>query len=580
MQRDEHLRARCSDARMCEGAFGPSASIVLPRPAVRRRSSRAPLEVSTAAPGSIVLVDRHAGRRVRDVDERGGAPSASVRAPARTCSVMSSELRPPLGPKAGSPARAGILRDPCRRPREQPRRLPRRGGSLHRGARRGVLPPLRGPQGELELEPIYERFADLTTLEHGSRSARPERRPRASRELWQLRLRGLPRQPDARGGGGDRGARGHARGDGRRREDPLPDAPPDDRERGRPRAARAARPRDVRADRGAPEPGLPRRREASRGNARARRRRPTASSTSASASRSRSSPTQCARVPRRDRGSCTRTRFDRASARAASACRSTRPARWDVLRLFRAPRVGRGLPRRPDGAGARGTLDGLGIDLARRQNVHLDLEQRPQKSPRAFCAPIEVPDSVMLVIKPIGGAGRLARASSTRPGTRSTSRTSPATCRWSSGGSATTRSPRAGRCCSSTWSTSPAGSRAGSTSRARRSSRPRGCVGLLYFVRRYAAKLLYELEFHCGRRRRRRCRSATSELLADATKIELAEADYLADVDAGFYVTCYLRSWAFQSQLATTSARSFGRAWFTRARPARSSGSSGARASG
>ena len=49
------------------------------------------------------------------------------------------------------------------------------------------------------------------------------------------------------------------------------------------------------------------------------------------------------------------------------------------------------------------TLRDLGIDLAAQANVHLDLEQRPAKSPRAFCAPIEVPGRVMLVIAPIGG---------------------------------------------------------------------------------------------------------------------------------------------------------------------------------
>ena len=35
--------------------------------------------------------------------------------------------------------------------------------------------------------------------------------------------------------------------------------------------------------------------------------------------------------------------------------------------------------------------------------MHLDLDARPSKSPRAFCAPIEVPGKVMLVIQPIGG---------------------------------------------------------------------------------------------------------------------------------------------------------------------------------
>jgi hypothetical protein len=49
------------------------------------------------------------------------------------------------------------------------------------------------------------------------------------------------------------------------------------------------------------------------------------------------------------------------------------------------------------------TLEDLGIDLNAQENVTLDLEERPNKSPRAFCAPIEVPDRVVLVIQPIGG---------------------------------------------------------------------------------------------------------------------------------------------------------------------------------
>ena len=49
------------------------------------------------------------------------------------------------------------------------------------------------------------------------------------------------------------------------------------------------------------------------------------------------------------------------------------------------------------------TLTDLGVDLRSQANVHLDLESRPSKTPRAFCAPIEVPGKVMLVIQPIGG---------------------------------------------------------------------------------------------------------------------------------------------------------------------------------
>lgn len=49
------------------------------------------------------------------------------------------------------------------------------------------------------------------------------------------------------------------------------------------------------------------------------------------------------------------------------------------------------------------TLAGMGIDLAGQSSIRLDVEPRPHKSPRAFCAPVRVPDDVRLVIQPRGG---------------------------------------------------------------------------------------------------------------------------------------------------------------------------------
>jgi hypothetical protein len=88
-----------------------------------------------------------------------------------------------------------------------------------------------------------------------------------------------------------------------------------------------------------------------------------------------------------------------------------------------------------------------------------------------------------------------------------------------------------------------------------------GMLWLLFFVRRYSAKLLYELEFHSaddvsGMPKR------YSELLGDALKFEIAEENYLADIDSGFYVTAYLRSWAFECQLRDNLRERFGRDWF------------------
>ena len=86
---------------------------------------------------------------------------------------------------------------------------------------------------------------------------------------------------------------------------------------------------------------------------------------------------------------------------------------------------------------------------------------------------------------------------------------------------------------------------------------------LLYMVRRYSAKLLYELEFH-------QADDPTTlsnryvEILGDALKIEPAAADYLSDIDPGFYVTGYLRSWAFEAQFRTHLRERYGNDWFAK----------------
>jgi hypothetical protein len=89
-----------------------------------------------------------------------------------------------------------------------------------------------------------------------------------------------------------------------------------------------------------------------------------------------------------------------------------------------------------------------------------------------------------------------------------------------------------------------------------------GATGLLFFVRRYCAKILYEVEFHAADDVTT-MRNRYVELLGDALKIEPAAANYLADIDSGFYVSSYLRSWAFEAQLRAYLKEKFGSRWFT-----------------
>jgi hypothetical protein len=167
---------------------------------------------------------------------------------------------------------------------------------------------------------------------------------------------------------------------------------------------------------------------------------------------------------------------------------------YDVARLFRAPELDASYPSDQMLPALVATLADLGIDLRSQANVELDLEQRPGKSPRAFCAPIEVPGRVVLVISPIGGKDDWEALFHEAGHTEHFAHTSaelPMEAR-RLGDMAVTEG----------WAMllqhlvdDPAWLR-------RRLDVPRvgeiasaGATSLLYFVRRYCAKLLYEVEF-------------------------------------------------------------------------------------
>jgi len=234
--------------------------------------------------------------------------------------------------------------------------------------------------------------------------------------------------------------------------------------------------------------------------------------------------------------------------------------RWDLQRMIRSPQWDVGFPADKMVPALKATLADLGIDLERQENVHLDIEQRPQKSPRAFCSAIEIPDKVMLVIQPIGGAddwraffheaGHAEHYGNTSPDLAMEDKRlgdTAVTEGWAMLLQHLTDEP--------SWLS-------------RRLDFPRpneyaseGMMWLLFFVRRYAAKLLYELEFFTGDPAAMPQRYV--ELLGEATKIEPSPANYVADIDAGFYVYSYLRSWAFEAQLRDHLRERYGTDWFT-----------------
>ena len=236
--------------------------------------------------------------------------------------------------------------------------------------------------------------------------------------------------------------------------------------------------------------------------------------------------------------------------------------RPDLLRLFRAREWDPGFPARAMLPALTGTLAELGIDLTAQRNIQLDVESRPNKTPRAFCAPIEVPARVMLVIQPIGGpddwhalfheaghAEHFAHTSAELPLEARRLGDNALTEGWAALLELLVDDP--------VW-----------LSRRLDFGRPHEFAGetaaiRLYLVRRYAAKLLYELELYEGGELAP-LRARYAELIGEATTVPPSDADFLLDVDECFYVTSYLRSWAFEAQMRTFLREEFGSAWFAR----------------
>ncbi len=237
-----------------------------------------------------------------------------------------------------------------------------------------------------------------------------------------------------------------------------------------------------------------------------------------------------------------------------------RPA--DVSRLFRAPELDDSYPPDRMLPALEATLADLGFDLHSQRNIHLDIERRPGKSPRAFCMPIEVPGRVMLVIQPIGGHDDWRALFHEAGHTEHFANTSP---------DLPMEAKRLGdMAVTEGWAAllehlvdEPAWLN-------RRLDVPRvgdiahaGAVSMLYFVRRYCAKLLYEIEFFQAKDPTS-MRARYAELLSDALKLPANPESYLDDIDGSFYVTGYLRSWAFEAQLRDFLRSEFGNDWFAR----------------
>jgi len=83
----------------------------------------------------------------------------------------------------------------------------------------------------------------------------------------------------------------------------------------------------------------------------------------------------------------------------------------------------------------------------------------------------------------------------------------------------------------------------------------------LHFLRRYGAKLSYELKLHTADTLEG-MDEVYKETLEAVLKFKHPENHYLTDHDDGFYCAQYLRAWVFEEQLRAALKERFGKKWF------------------
>ncbi|HEY6331789.1 MAG TPA: hypothetical protein VI756_20850 [Blastocatellia bacterium] len=240
---------------------------------------------------------------------------------------------------------------------------------------------------------------------------------------------------------------------------------------------------------------------------------------------------------------------------------ATRP---DGMYFMHLPRFDDRFPAGGVTRAYRGTMEGLGINTERQNNIVIDDEARPHKAPRAFCAPIRVPDDVRLVIRPFGGQADYI--SFLHEGGHAqhygwTSAALPSEFKYT-GDPALTETyaflfnhlPS-----DALWLEEFLGF--GDWGGFIRSS----MLTRLFTVRRYAGKFIFEMKLHSGAAAAGTA-GRYADLLTDATRFKTSEAEYLFDLDDGFYSAGYLRAWAFEVGLREYVTTRYGRRWWSNRR--------------
>ena len=237
--------------------------------------------------------------------------------------------------------------------------------------------------------------------------------------------------------------------------------------------------------------------------------------------------------------------------------------RADALALLRAPRFDPYFPAADMEPAIRRQVGEMGIDPLANGRAVFDLGERPGKRSRAFCAPVSIPRQVYLVLLPHGGAtdyrtllhelGHTLHFAYMRADL-------PFEFRWLGDNSITE-----GYAMLFDHLMHDTGwlHRYSALGRPRVAEyRRAAALEELQFLRRYAAKLLYEVRLYDGDVAWGSLPDAYVDILSTATLFRYRRADAFVDVDPRFYSARYLRAWQLQSALREVLVSLFDEDWY------------------
>jgi hypothetical protein len=237
--------------------------------------------------------------------------------------------------------------------------------------------------------------------------------------------------------------------------------------------------------------------------------------------------------------------------------------RADAKALFRAREFDQYFPPNRMEESIRRQVQDMGIDPLASGRITLDTGDREGKRSRAFCSPVRVPDEVYLVLRPHGGQtdwstflhelGHALHFAYMRPNLAFEYR-------WLGDNSITEGYAMLFDHLMETGGWLKRYTELGAN-HVQRYLRAAGFEEL-HFLRRYCAKLIYEIELYGGAMAWDGLPDLYAEQLTSATTFRYDPADAFIDVDPRYYAARYLRAWQLQALITETLVERYDADWW------------------